>query len=141
MIAHETLLATESDTVLFGRNFADSLQSGEVLGIIGDLGAGKTHLVKGLVAGLDSEDDVSSPTFSLVQEYTNGRLPVYHFDFYRLEAVEEVLEIGWDDYLDRGGVVVVEWAELFRELMPKSTRWVQIVHDQESGGRRLKVLS
>ena len=141
MIAHETLLDTESDTVLFGRNFADALQSGEVLGIIGDLGAGKTHLVKGLVAGLDSEDDVSSPTFSLVQEYTNGRLPVYHFDFYRLEAVEEVLEIGWDDYLDRGGVVVVEWAELFRELMPKSTRWVQIVHDQESGGRRVKVLS
>ena len=141
MIEKETLLRCESATMEAGRELSETLHAGQVLGITGNLGAGKTHLVKGIVAGLGSAADVSSPTFSLVQEYTDGRLPVYHFDFYRLKDAQEVLDIGWDEYLDRNGVVMVEWAEQFRELMPDDTRWLILEHDQESGGRRLKVLS
>ena len=135
------LLESEAATLAVGRELAATLEDGAVIGLIGNLGAGKTHLVKGLVAGLGSDEVVSSPTFSLVQEYTEGKIPVYHFDVYRLETAEELLEIGWDDYLDRSGIVIVEWAERFRELMPVGTQWLTLSHDAESGGRQLEGLS
>jgi len=116
-------LSTESETVAFGREIAAGLGAGDTLALVGDLGAGKTHLTKGIVAGLGCAAAVTSPTFSIVHEYAGGRLPVFHFDFYRLESAEELLNIGWDDYLDAVGIAVVEWADKFPDLLPAGTQW------------------
>ena len=110
--------ATEEEMIGAGHRFAEGLRGGEVIGLDGDLGAGKTHFCKGLVAGLGSDDAVTSPTFALVQEYRGGRLPVFHFDWYRLDSAAELDRIGWDEYLDEGGIVVVEWAGKFPDLLP-----------------------
>jgi len=111
------------ETFEHGRLLGATLLGGEVLALDGDLGAGKTQFVKGLAAGLGCPDGVTSPTFTLVHEYTGGRLPLFHFDFYRLELEDEVLRIGLDDYLGARGVVAVEWAEKFPALLPPGTRW------------------
>ena len=135
-----TLLATTEDTLDWGRALAASLQAGDVIALCGQLGAGKTHVVKGLLAGLGSDEDVTSPTFSLVHEYGRARLPVFHFDFYRMNSEAELLSIGWDEYLDEPGVVVVEWADLFPSLMPPGTQWFQLEVLPE-GGRRVTALA
>jgi tRNA threonylcarbamoyladenosine biosynthesis protein TsaE len=126
-----TLLATSDDTRLWGITLAESLQAGDVVALCGQLGAGKTQATKGIVAGLGSQADVTSPTFTLVHEYTDGRLPVFHFDFYRMEQSGEVLTLGWDEILDEPGVVIVEWADLFPELLPPHTRWFQFTLQQD----------
>ncbi len=107
--------------VAAGVAFAATLQGGDVVALNGDLGAGKTHFSKGLVAGLGAAESVTSPTFSLVQEYLSGRLPVFHFDFYRLDSAGELISLGWDDYLDEGGVIIAEWADKFPEILPHHT--------------------
>ncbi len=119
------VLNTEAETVAYGARVAADLSAGDTLALVGDLGAGKTHFTKGIVAGLGCDASVTSPTFTLVHEYTGGRLPVFHFDFYRLESAEELLNIGWDDYLDASGVAVVEWADKFPDLLPANTQWWQ----------------
>ena len=98
-------------------------KAGAVIALVGDLGAGKTHWVKGFVAEIGCTAEVTSPTFGLVHEYAGGRLPVSHLDFYRLESAEELIGLGWDEYLESGGVVVAEWADKFPSLMPAETRW------------------
>lgn len=119
-----------------GRELAPTLEPGCVLALVGGLGAGKTRFAKGLAAGLDFAGEVTSPTFSLVHEYLGGRLPVFHFDFYRLESPEALLAIGWDEFLEAGGVVVAEWADRFAELLPESARWLhfEVIPD----GRRVR---
>ena len=112
--------ADEAKMMEAGRRFAETLIPGDVVALNGDLGAGKTHFSKGLVAGLGALEVVTSPTFALVQEYRSGRLPVFHFDWYRIESADELIRLGWDDYLDEEGIVVVEWAEKFPELLPTS---------------------
>jgi tRNA threonylcarbamoyladenosine biosynthesis protein TsaE len=107
-------------------SLAEGLAAGDVLALVGDLGAGKTHFSKGIVRGLGCEAPVSSPTFSLVQEYHGGRLPVYHFDLYRTKSAAEVLELGWDDYLESGGICLVEWADLHPQIFPSHTQWWQL---------------
>lgn len=111
----------ESEMIEAGRRFAESLRPGDVVALCGDLGAGKTHFCKGVAAGLGADDEVTSPTFSLVQEYRSGRFPVFHFDWYRIESEDELVQLGWDDYLDEEGVVLVEWAEKFPGLLPAVT--------------------
>jgi tRNA threonylcarbamoyladenosine biosynthesis protein TsaE len=108
-----------------GRAAAADAHPGCVIALVGGLGAGKTHWTKGFVAGLGSSAEVTSPTFGLVHEYPGGRLPVFHLDFYRLDAPEELLGIGWDEYLDADGVIIAEWADKFPELLPESTVWLQ----------------
>lgn len=108
-----------------GQELASGLASGAVLGLVGGLGAGKTHFAKGLASGLGFSGPVTSPTFALVHEYRGGKLPVFHFDFYRLDSAEALLGIGWDEYLDDGGLVIAEWADLYPELMPEETRWLK----------------
>ena len=120
--------ASPEITILHGVSIAKSLRLGDVIALTGDLGAGKTHFVKGLASGLASSHPVTSPTFSLIHEYYDGRLPLYHFDFYRLETALETLQIGLDDYLFGDGVCVIEWAEKFPELLPPSTRWFDFSH-------------
>ena len=131
-----TRLATADDTRRWGLTLAESLQAGDVVALCGQLGAGKTQATKGIVAGLGSLADVTSPTFTLVHEYTDGRLPVFHFDFYRMEQSGEVLTLGWDEILDEPGVVIVEWADLFPELLPPHTRWFQFTL-QPDGAREV----
>ncbi|MEM1294832.1 MAG: tRNA (adenosine(37)-N6)-threonylcarbamoyltransferase complex ATPase subunit type 1 TsaE [Verrucomicrobiota bacterium] len=116
-------LTTIEETIALGREIAGSLGSGAVIALVGDLGAGKTHLTKGIVAGLVSSAEVTSPTFTLVHEYSDGRLPVFHFDFYRLDHPDELLAIGWDEYCESDGVVIVEWADKFPDLIPDGATW------------------
>jgi tRNA threonylcarbamoyladenosine biosynthesis protein TsaE len=119
-------LATPDDAHAWGLKLADSLAEGDVVALCGTLGAGKTQITRGIVAGMNSEADVTSPTFTLVHEYRDGRLPVFHFDFYRMDSATEVIGIGWDDILAEPGIVIVEWADLFPDLLPPHTRWFQI---------------
>jgi tRNA threonylcarbamoyladenosine biosynthesis protein TsaE len=114
-----------ADTFEAARALAAMMHPGDVLALVGDLGAGKTHWVKGLAAGLGSDAQVTSPTFTLIHEYGGGRLPLYHIDCYRLETAAELLAAGLDDYLDGRGVLAIEWAEKFPELIPSSARWVR----------------
>ena len=93
------------------------LKTGDVVALIGDLGSGKTCLIQGICAGLDVEDDVTSPTFTLINEY-RGRIPVAHVDLYRLEDAESVLDLGYDEYIDGDGVCLIEWADKFPDLLP-----------------------
>ncbi len=109
-----------------GRAAAAEMQPGSVIALVGGLGAGKTHWTKGLVAALGSDVVVTSPTFNLAHEYAGGRLPVFHLDFYRLESADELVALGWDEYLEAGGVIVAEWADKFPELLPQDTRWLVI---------------
>ena len=123
---------SEAETAALGRALAAELEAGDVLGFVGDLGAGKTHLIQGILEGLGASDPAASPTFSLVHEHTDGRLPVAHFDFYRMRAPEEALGMGWDEYLAGGSVLLVEWADRFDgSLMPQDTHWLVLQHAGE----------
>ena len=123
------LVKSESEMVALGQQLAETLQGGEVLGLVGDLGAGKTHLVQGILRGLGAADPAASPTFSLVHEHADGRIPAAHFDFYRMKSAEEALGMGWDEYLSSGSVLLVEWADRFDgALMPADTRWLVLKH-------------
>ncbi len=133
------VLDSEAAMIAHGAEIAAGLAAGDVLALVGQLGAGKTHFSKGIVAGLGGDPDtVTSPTFTLVHEYARGcQLPVYHFDFYRLDTPAEVLGIGWEDYLDEAeGVLLVEWADKFPELLPAGTRWFQF-EIAENNARRV----
>ena len=99
------------ETEALGERLAQTLTSGEVVAYFGELGAGKTAFTRGLARGLGISMRVTSPTYTIVNEYSGGRLPLFHFDMYRLGSSEELFDIGWEDYLARGGVVAVEWSE------------------------------
>jgi len=113
-----------AETVAYGGRRAQSLHAGDVLALAGDLSTGKTQFVKGLVAGLGSDDEVTSPTFTLIHEYTSGRLPVYHLDFYRLNHRDELRQLGLEDYFNGEGVCVIEWADRFPEILPAWAEWL-----------------
>ncbi len=121
-----TNLPTADEAHSWGMQLAPTLAAGDVIALCGNLGAGKTQITRGIVAGMESRADVTSPTFTLVHEYLDGRLPVFHFDFYRMESATEVIGIGWDEFLTEPGVIIVEWADMFPDLMPPNTRWFHI---------------
>ena len=98
-------------TELLGKKLAELLRPGDVIAYYGDLGAGKTAFTRGLAAGLGIREAVTSPTYTIVNEYLSGRMPLFHFDMYRLSSSDELFDIGWEDYLARGGVCAVEWSE------------------------------
>jgi tRNA threonylcarbamoyladenosine biosynthesis protein TsaE len=120
------------ETIEAGRNYGRNAAKGEVFALTGDLGAGKTQFVKGVVAGLGSNAEVTSPTFVLVHEYEDGRLPVYHFDFYRLDNSEAVLRLGFDDYVFGEGVSLIEWADRYPELIPETAKWLSLELEGEN---------
>jgi tRNA threonylcarbamoyladenosine biosynthesis protein TsaE len=115
-----------AETIGFGRSWSAALRPNDVVALSGDLGAGKTQFVKGLVAGCGSSDAVTSPTFTLLHEYRGGRLSIFHFDFYRIEQRSELEQIGFEELLSEGGVAIVEWADRFPEMLPPRTRWIRI---------------
>ena len=132
-----TISHSADETIALGRTIAATLRRGDVLALCGDLGAGKTHFVKGLAAGLGASTSVTSPTFTLIHEYPGGRLPLFHFDFYRLDDEDEALKIGLDEYLDGDGACVIEWADKFPVLLPPHTRWLRFTH-REDGARMIE---
>jgi tRNA threonylcarbamoyladenosine biosynthesis protein TsaE len=115
-----------AETEAVGRRMASELRAGDVVALQGELGAGKTHFSKGVVSGLGSPSPVTSPTFTIVHEYAGGRLPIYHFDFFRLEDAQSAARLALDDYFFGDGVSLVEWADRFPELIPAEARWVRI---------------
>lgn len=106
------------ETQQLGLEFAAQLSPGSVLSLSGELGSGKTEFVKGLAKGLGVTGPVTSPTFTLVHEHTAGRIPLYHMDLFRIDGEDDLDEIGFDDYLSRGGVCAIEWADKFRGRLP-----------------------
>jgi tRNA threonylcarbamoyladenosine biosynthesis protein TsaE len=131
-----TTLRTSDDAHAWGTQLAPTLVAGDVIALCGNLGAGKTQITRGIVAGMESKAAVTSPTFTLVHEYLDGRLPVFHFDFYRMESAAEVIGIGWDEFLTEPGIIIVEWADMFPDLMPPNTRWFHI-EALPNGSRRV----
>lgn len=107
-----------AETERLGEKLAEKLTPGAVLAYRGELGAGKTAFTRGLARGLGYTDPVTSPTYTIVNEYLGGRLPLFHFDMYRLSSAEDLWDIGWEDYLNRGGVCAVEWSENVAEALP-----------------------
>jgi tRNA threonylcarbamoyladenosine biosynthesis protein TsaE len=112
------------ETEAIGRRLAEHIGVGSVFALKGDLGSGKTSFVKGLVAGLGSSGGVTSPTFTILHEYRGGRLPVYHFDFFRVEDRQSLEGLGLDDYFFGDGLSVIEWADRFPEFIPEQARWI-----------------
>ncbi|MBE7002240.1 MAG: tRNA (adenosine(37)-N6)-threonylcarbamoyltransferase complex ATPase subunit type 1 TsaE [Ruminococcaceae bacterium] len=107
----EFITNSPAETELVGAKLAKQLNPGAVIAYRGDLGAGKTAFTRGLARGLGIADAVTSPTYTIVNEYLSGRMPLFHFDMYRLRSADELFDIGWEDYLERGGVCAVEWSE------------------------------
>lgn len=132
----ERVARNEAEMEALGAELAAGLEAGAVLALVGGLGAGKTRFVKGLAKGLGFSGEVTSPTFSLVHEYRGGRLPLFHFDLYRLKDEQELLGIGWDEFFDEPGIVVAEWADLFPDLLPTGALWLHFEVLPE-GGRRI----
>ena len=131
----EIRIRNEEDTKAFGRKLAEELEAGDILALIGDLGTGKTTLTKSVAAGLGVTEDIPSPTFNIVNEYHSGRLPLYHFDVYRLESGADLFEIGGEEYFDAGGVCIIEWADLVAEVLPDDTKVIFLEYGAQEGER------
>lgn len=124
---------SEKDTFTIGEQIGKEAKPGEVYTLIGDLGVGKTAFTKGVAKGLEITEPITSPTFTIVQVYEEGRLPFYHFDVYRIGDVEEMEEIGYQDYFYGDGVSIVEWANLVEEILPNRYREIRIEKNLEKG--------
>ena len=123
----------EKDTRDLGFRLGQAAEPGQVYTLVGDLGVGKTVFTQGLAAGLGIEEPVSRPTFTIVQVYEDGRLPFYHFDVYRIGDVEEMDEIGYEDYVYGQGVSLIEWANLIEEILPEHYTEIRIEKDLDKG--------
>jgi tRNA threonylcarbamoyladenosine biosynthesis protein TsaE len=128
-------LNTEEDTRAFGLEIAEALEPGDVVALIGDLGTGKTALTKYIAEGLGITEEINSPTFTIVKEYRSGRLPLYHFDVYRVVDPEVLFEIGAEEYFYAGGVSIVEWADMVAEILPEETICIFIEYGEKEGER------
>ena len=124
------------ETERFGEALAQELRAGDVLAFTGSLGMGKTAFTRGLARGLGCRGRVTSPTFTIVNEY-EGKTPLFHFDMYRLGSSDELFDIGWDDYLARGGVCAVEWSERVSDALPGDTIFVDIARGEEGENTRI----
>ena len=121
------------ETFAFGEELGKKARPGQVYTLIGDLGVGKTVLTQGIAKGLGIDEAICSPTFTIVQEYHTGRMPFYHFDVYRIGCVEEMDEIGFDDYVYGEGLTMIEWANLIEEILPDHFWQIMIEKDLEKG--------
>ena len=121
------------ETLAFGEELGKNAKPGQVYTLIGDLGVGKTVLTQGIAKGLGIEEPICSPTFTIVQEYHTGRMPFYHFDVYRIGCVEEMDEIGFEDYVYGDGLTMIEWANLIEEILPEQYHRITIEKVLEKG--------
>ena len=127
------------ETFEVGRKIGMNAKPGQIYTLTGDLGVGKTVFTQGVAAGLGITEPVNSPTFTIIQEYEDGRLPFYHFDVYRIGDLEEMEEIGYDDYFFGQGICLIEWAELIEEILPEKRIEVTIEKDLEKGFEYRKI--
>lgn len=128
----EFITTSPEMTEKFGEALAGILNPGDTIALDGDLGAGKTCLTRGITRGMNSSSHVSSPTFTIVNEYEGGRLPIFHFDTYRLSDEEDFLMSGLDEYFDRGGVCIIEWSDIIKGVLPDSVIKVRIQGNGDS---------
>ena len=135
----EFITHSPEETRALGGRLANALQGGEVIAFTGDLGAGKTAFVSGMAAALGVEERVTSPTFTIVNEYEGGRLPLFHFDMYRLGSADELFHIGWEDYLARGGVCAVEWSENVDEAIEDDAIRISITRGGDENSRVITI--
>ena len=127
-----TLKSKDPDeTYELGRKYAAKAYPGEVIALDGDLGCGKTVFAKGFADGLGVKEPVTSPTFTILRQYDEGRLPLYHFDVYRIESSDEMFETGFDEYITGDGVCLIEWAENVRDILPDDTIWIKIKKNED----------
>ena len=133
------VIHNELDTREFGIELAEKLKPGDIVALIGDLGTGKTTLTKSIAEGLGIRGIITSPTFTIVQEYTEGRLPLYHFDVYRINDLEEMYELGYEEYFFGEGVCVVEWADQIMELIPGDSILIRIEYGQSEEERIYRI--
>ncbi len=134
---------SEEETRKIGFELGKKSVKGEIYCLQGDLGVGKTVFTKGFAKGLGITEHITSPTFTIVNEYHSGRLPFYHFDVYRIGDVEEMFEIGYEEYFYGDGVCFIEWAELIRDILPEDVKWIKINKDLTSDNenyRKIEVL-
>jgi len=128
----EFTVKTEEDTINLGKKIGEKLKKGDVVALDGSLAAGKTYLTKGIAKGLGIQEDITSPTFTLISEYS-GRFNLYHMDVYRLEGVEDFLDLGTEEMLYGDGVCVIEWSKKVKQVLPKNTIYIDImVNDDNS---------
>jgi len=128
----QVVLHNLKETEEFGREFATNLKPGQVIALVGPLGAGKTTLTKSIAKGLGVTETLSSPTFTIVCEYESGRLPLYHFDVYRVHDEDELFEMGFEEYFHKGGVCLIEWADLITDLLPPNTITLKLEYGSAS---------
>ena len=133
-------LNSEEETRALGLEIADALEPGDIVALIGDLGTGKTALTKYIAEGLGIKEEISSPTFTIVKEYRSGRLPLYHFDVYRLGSGEELLDIGAEEMLDGDGACVIEWADIVADVLPADSLVVKLDYGDDDGSRYAEML-
>ena len=131
-------IKNEEETKEFGLEIGQEAVPGQVIGLIGDLGTGKTTLTKYIARGLGVEENISSPTFMIVREYHGGRMPLYHFDVYRIGDPEELFDIGADEYFDGDGLCVVEWADMVMPQLPEDSMFICIEYGASDGERTYK---
>lgn len=131
----EIIIKDQSETEQFGYELGQKVQPGTVIALIGDLGTGKTTLTKSIARGLGIDDVITSPTFNIVKEYRSGRLPLFHFDVYRIGDVDEMFEIGYEEYFFGEGVCVVEWADIIEEIIPEDAMIIRISYGASEGER------
>ena len=124
---------SREDTFNFAKELGEKAEAGQVFCLIGDLGVGKTVFAQGFGAGVGIEEPMSSPTFTIMQEYTEGRIPLYHYDVYRTSDVDELEETGFYEYVGGDGVALIEWADMIEEVIPKDATWIKIEKDVEKG--------
>ena len=132
----EYISHSPEETEAIGQTLGERLNPGTVLAYLGDLGMGKTAFTRGLARGLGCRGRVTSPTFTIVNEY-EGKIPLFHFDMYRLTDSEDLFDIGWEDYLERGGVCAVEWSERISDALPEDTLYITIARHPDGENWRI----
>ena len=132
-------LNSEEDTRSLGLEIADALEPGDVVALTGDLGTGKTALTKYIAEGLGVKEDISSPTFTIIKEYKSGRLPLYHFDVYRLGSGDELLDTGAEELLDGDGACVIEWADIVADVLPADSLIVSLNYGDSENERTAEI--
>ena len=125
----------EQDTEAFGMELASTLEPGDIVALIGNLGTGKTTLTKYIAKGLGVTENIDSPTFNIVKEHKSGRLPLFHFDVYRLSSGDELLDIGADEYFYADGVCIIEWADIVADVVPDKAKVILIEYGEKQGER------
>lgn len=128
-------IKNEHDTEEFGMKLASSLEPGDIVALIGDLGTGKTTLTKYIAKGLGVTENINSPTFNIVKEHKSGIIPLFHFDVYRLSSGDELLDIGADEYFYSDGVCIIEWADIVADVVPEKAKVILIEYGEKQGER------